>query len=295
MHAFIWMSGAIASFCLLAIGGRELSAGLPITPMLFFRSLISLTFISLVLCFIKEKSLIRVNRLPLHGFRNLVHFAGQYFWFLAMGLLPLAEVFALEFTVPLWTALIAALVLKEKITLRKSAAIVLGIFGVLVIVQPGVAMFEVGALVALAAAVCYALAHTAVKSLSSTEKPVAILFYMSLLQLPIALCFALPQWQWPQGIQWLWLTLMGLAALSAHYCITRAMLSTEVTTVVTLDFLRLPLIALVGGLLYQEEVGLSLFAGAALMLTGNLINLAKPAAEKPRQADKQQAAVPDRL
>ncbi|WDE06266.1 DMT family transporter [Thalassomonas viridans] len=293
MYAFLWMLGAITSFCLLAIGGRELDSDLPITPMLFFRSLISLAVISLVLLLIREKSLISVKRLPLHGFRNLVHFAGQYCWFLAMSLLPLAEVFALEFTVPLWTALIAALVLKERITLRKSAAIILGISGVLVIVQPGAAMFEAGALIALAAAVCYALAHTAVKSLSSTEKPVAILFYMSLLQLPLALCFALPQWQWPHGIQWLWLTLMGVAALSAHYCISRAMLSAEVTTVVTLDFLRLPLIALLGGLLYQEAVGLSLFIGAALMLAGNLINLAKPAGQKPRQADTQQTPAPD--
>ncbi|WDE14400.1 DMT family transporter [Thalassomonas haliotis] len=287
------MSGSIFSFCLLAIGGRELGGDLPVGLMLFFRSLFSLAFISLVIFFIKEKSQITINRLPLHGFRNLVHFAGQYCWFLAMGLLPLAEVFALEFTVPLWTALIAALVLKEKITLRKSAAIVLGISGVLVIVQPGVAMFDTGALVALAAAVFYALAHTAVKSLSSTEKPVAILFYMSVLQLPVALCFALPQWQWPEGIQWLWLVLMGLAALSAHYCIARAMLSTEVTTVVTLDFLRLPLIALIAGLLYQEGVGFSLFVGAALMLAGNLINLAKPVAGKAQQAGKQQAAVSD--
>jgi len=293
MHAFLWMSGSIASFCLMAIGARELSGELSIVQMLFFRSLIGLGCVSLILLFSREKALVGMGRLPLHGFRNLVHFAGQYCWFLAMSLLPLAEVFALEFTVPLWTALIAALVLKEQITLRKSAAILLGLAGVLVIVQPGAAMFDTGALVALAAAVCYALAHTMVKSLSGTEKPVAILFYMCLMQLPLALIFSLPQWQWPQGIQWLWLALVGLTALSAHYCIAKAMASSEVTTVVTLDFLRLPLIALIAGLLYQEGVAFSLFIGAALMLAGNLIGLTGPPPGKRQAAKQQQSPLAD--
>lgn len=275
MIAFLWMSGSVASFCLMAVGARELSGELSIFQMLSFRSLIGLLCLSVIMFFAKEKPAITTNRLPLHAFRNLVHFVGQYGWFLGMSLLPLAEVFALEFTTPVWTALIAAFFLNEKITSRKILAILLGLAGVMIIVQPGYAIVDSSALIVLAAALCYAMSHTATKSLSSSEKPLSILFYMCLLQLPMALCFSLTNWQWPQGLQWLWLTVVGLTALSAHYCIAKAMLHTEVTTVVTLDFLRLPVIALIAGLLYKEAIEPSLFIGAALMLAGNLLNTAR--------------------
>lgn len=277
MPVMLWMLGTLVSFCLMAIGARELSGDVSVFQMLFFRSLIGLFCISALVFFARQRASFKTERLVLHGVRNLFHFAGQFGWFLGIGLLPLAEVFALEFTVPIWTLLFAALALNEKITVRKLVAVVLGILGVLIIVQPGYAIVDPASFIVLGAAICYAITHTCTKSLSTSESALSILFYMCLIQLPIGLVLSLSSWVWPVGSQWLWLIVVGLTALSAHFCMAKAMLYAEVTTVVTIDFLRLPMIATVGVLLYQEPFEVSLMIGGGLMVAGNFLSIKRKA------------------
>jgi drug/metabolite transporter (DMT)-like permease len=275
MQAVAWMAGMLASFCLLAIGARELSGELSIAQTLFFRSVVGLLFLSSLFVFKKQKKTIRSGRIKLHIFRNVFHFAGQYGWFLGIGLLPLAEVFALEFTVPIWTLLIAATFLGEKVTPAKLISILLGMVGVLIIVQPGVGIVDAASLIVLVSAICYAISHSSTKSLSVTESPLSILLYMCLIQFPLGLILSLSSWTWPEGDQWFWLAIVGLTALSAHFCMAKAMQYAEVTTVVTLDFFRLPLITLVGVFFYAEQFEISLLLGGTLMFVGNLVNISK--------------------
>lgn len=256
----------------MAVGARELSGNVPIFQTQFFRSVVGLVCILFVFL-IRSKKIspsVRTERFRFHMFRNVFHFFGQYCWFFGLGLLPLAEVFALEFTVPIWTIIIAAIFLGEKITIRKVVAIILGLFGVVIIVKPGYAIVDSASLVVLAAAILFSLSYSITKSLSSTEDPLTILFYMCLLQLPIGLVLSISDWEWPAAMEWCWLVLVGLTALSAHYCMTRAMIFAEITTIVTLDFLRLPLIALVGVLVYEEQFEISLIIGGLVMLMANI-------------------------
>lgn len=283
MALFLWMSGALMSFCTLAIGARELSGELSIAQSLFIRSAIGLVFLSGVYFFQsrffkveKLKALTKQSRIKvvkLHLFRNVFHFIAQYGWFFGIGLLPLAEVFALEFTVPIWTLIIARFFLDEKVTMNKLIAIFLGTLGVVAIVQPGYALIDYASIIVLGSAVCFAIAHTTTKSLARTESPLTILLFMCLVQLPMGLFFSLSHWVWPQGEQWLWLTVIGVSALAAHYCLANAMKYAEVTTIITLDFFRLPLIALVGVIFYHEAFELPLLIGGALMLMGNLVGV----------------------
>lgn len=271
-----WMLGTLASFCLMAIGARELSGQMDTFLLLYFRSVIGLLIISLIIVARDELRLFKTQRFKLHSVRNLFHFGGQYGWFLGITLLPLAEVFAIEFTVPLWTAIIAALFLGERFTFKKLCSIVLGITGVMLILQPGIELIDPASFIVLGAAICYAISHSSTKSLSSTESPLTILFMMCLLQLPISLLFSLPYWVLPERQQWLWLSIIGVTALSAHFCMTKAMQFSEVSLVVTMDFLRLPIIAMVGVAFYSESFNLTLIAGAFIILLGNLINLYSP-------------------
>ncbi len=275
MVVLAWMSGTLMSFCLMALGARELSGDIPVFQTLFFRSAIGLILISLLILLLDKKQVFRSERVALHTFRNTFHFFGQYGWFVGIGLLPLAEVFALEFTVPIWTAIIAALFLREKITPRKAVSISLGALGVVVIVRPGVEIVDAASLIVLGAAICYAVSYTATKSLSSSESPLTILFYMCLVQLPVSFFLSMSVWTWPAGIQWLWLVVIGVTALSAHFCLVKAMRYAEVTTVITLDFLRLPLIGVLGVLLYNEAFELYLLIGGVLMLFGNWVNFSR--------------------
>ena len=294
MHAITWMSGSLLSFCLMAIGARELAGEIPVFQTLFVRSAVGLLCVVAILYVTKQAALIKTKALGLHVFRNGFHLAGQYGWFLGIGLLPLAEVFALEFTVPIWTAIFASIVLKETLTRRKLIAIACGLLGVLVIVQPGVAIVNVASLIVLGAAICYAIAHTSTKALSATEKPIVILFYMCLVQLPVALALSLSAWVWPVGVQWVWLVSIALSALSAHYCMVKAMHYAEITIIVTMDFLRLPLIAMLGMLLYQEHFEFAIMLGGALMLLGNLVNAWGAPASTREQAGTREALKPRR-
>nr|WP_086939932.1 DMT family transporter [Thaumasiovibrio occultus] len=264
------MLGALSSFSLMAVGARELSGEIVTSQVMVFRSLIGLVVITAIMLLTGNRHAFATKRVPLHGARNLFHFAGQYGWLVGISVLPLAEVFALEFTVPLWTALIAWLFLGERLTKRKLSAIVLGLIGVLVIVKPGMEVFNLYSLVVLGAAFCYAISHSATKSLAATENPLTVLFYMCAVQLPVAVLLTLGEWIMPSAAQWGWLAIVGGTALTAHFCMTKAMQSAEVSLVVIMDFMRLPAIGIVGMLLYGETIELSLFVGALIMLLGNL-------------------------
>ena len=276
MRAFSWMSGALISFCLMAIGARELAGVISTFQILFVRSVVGLVVVTWVIFQTQRSSLFQTSRFKFHLTRNVFHFFGQYGWFLGIGLLPLAQVFALEFTTPLWTLVFAALFLKESLTFKKSIALVLGSIGVYLILSPGSEIVSPAAAYVIGAAIFYALAHVSTKVLSATDDPLTVLFYMCLIQLPIGLLFGVGGFVAPTLMQWVWLTLIGLTALTAHFCITKAMKTTDASVVVTLDFLRLPLIAAVGVLVYGEAFKPMLLVGAALMLVGNLINSYKP-------------------
>ncbi|MBA5763788.1 DMT family transporter [Vibrio sp. 404] len=277
------MVGALVSFCLMAIAAKELSGAVSTFQVLFIRSAISLLIVVVIIVLSGNRHWMNTKRFGWHGLRNISHLAGQFGWFIAIGMLPLAEVFALEFTVPFWTALLAFLFLKESISLRKLFAIVFGFVGVMVIVQPGFKQMDSGVLVILLAAICYSFAYISTRALAVTEAPITILFYMCVIQFPITLIFALFDWQTPQGMQWLWLLIIGITALTAHYCLSHAMKYADAAVVVTMDFLRLPAIAVVGALFYAEKIELTLFLGALLMLFGNVVNLYQPKRERIKQ------------
>ena len=266
------MSGALLSFMTMAIGARELAGALGTFEILFFRSVIGLIAVSLLLGR-RGWHQISTTKLGLHVVRNCAHFGGQYGWFYGIAFIPLAEVFAIEFTVPVWTALLAALLLGERITRARIVAIALGIAGVWLILRPGSAVVHPAAIAVLLSAVGYALSHTLTKRLAGTDTPLAILFYMTIIQLPLGLIPALTNWVSPPPLAWPWLIAVGLTALSAHYCMARAFRLADATVVVPMDFLRLPLAAVIGFLFYAESIEAWVFAGALVILAGSLINI----------------------
>jgi drug/metabolite transporter (DMT)-like permease len=275
MNVFFWMMGALLSLSLMAIGARELAGEISTIQILLYRSVIGLVIITLIIFRSQKRQLFSTQRIKLHIVRNFFHFIGQYGWFLGLGLLPLAHVFALEFTVPIWTLIIAGIFLKEGITTRKVIAVLCGLLGVYVILNPGVEIVEYASLVVLAAAIGYSISHVTTKSLSRTEDSLTVLFYMCLIQLPIAFLLTIDDWILPNISQWFWLSIIGFSALTGHHCITNAMKLAEAGIVVTLDFLRLPLIAIAGVIFYNEPFEVTVLLGASFMLLGNMINITK--------------------
>ncbi|MBL4691638.1 MAG: DMT family transporter [Rhodospirillales bacterium] len=266
------MSGTLASLIAMALGGRELSSDMSTFEILFFRSLVGLAVVSVLLSRSGWKQ-IKSERPGLHVVRNLAHYVGQFGWFYGIALLPLAQVFALEFTLPIWTAILAPVLLKEHLSATRIAAIVFGFTGALIILRPGIVPVDTATLVVLIAAFGFALSHTLTKKLSRTDSALSILFYMTLVQLPLGLVPSLFDWVTPSMAHAPWLLLVGVTALSAHFCMVRAFLHADALVVIPMDFLRLPLIALIGLMLYGEALDLWVLLGAAVIFGGNFLNI----------------------
>jgi drug/metabolite transporter (DMT)-like permease len=210
-----------------------------------------------------------------HAMRNAVHYAAQYGWFVALTLIPLAQVVSIEFTMPIWSAALAVVFLGERMSGRKWFAVLLGLVGVAVIVRPGAGEIDIGQMIALGAALGFAISVVLVKSLTRTDAAVAISFWMLIVQSVIGLVPALMVWQWPSVHTWGWVVVVAFCGTYSHYCFARAMQHADATVVVPMDFLRVPLTALVGWLAYSERLDLFTLFGIGLILSGNVLNLAR--------------------
>ena len=276
--AALWMSGTLASFMAMAVGGRELAGQLSTFQILFFRSVIGCLIVGFLLWCGNWRQIL-TKQLRVHLLRNIAHFGGQFGWFYGIALIPLAEVFALEFTVPVWTAVLATVLLREQITRARVGAIILGVLGVFLILRPGLAVISPASLVVLGSAFCYALSHTLTRRLALVDTPLTILFYMTIIQLPLGLVTSIFDWMTPSLAMLPWIMVVGVAALSGHYCMARALAIADAIVVVPMDFLRLPLIAAVGFLFYGESLDWFVLAGGVVMFSGNFLNIQ---AEKKR-------------
>jgi len=278
--AALWMSGTLVSFMAMAIAGRQLSGQLTTFQILFFRSAIGLLIIGYLLWRSNWRQVF-TQHFKTHAIRNIAHFGGQFGWFYGIAVIPLAEVFALEFTVPVWTAVLATLLLGEQVTRARLTAITFGVMGVFLILRPGIAVVNPAALAVLGSALGYALSHTLTRKLAMVDTPLTILFYMTLIQLPLGFVTSIFDWTTPTAAMWPWILVVGVTALSGHYCMARALALADAIYVVPLDFLRLPLIAAVGFVFYGEPLDWLVLAGGALMFAGNLINIRAEKRRKP--------------
>ena len=273
-RAAVWMLGTLASFTAMALCVRELSSQMSTFQLLFFRSLVGLFVVSILLC--RSGWLqIRSKQLGLQIFRNIVHYGGQFGWFVGISLIPLAEVFAIEYTVPIWTMVFAAPILGERLTAMRMLIVTIGFTGVLVILRPGAEIIHIGAIAVICAAICYAMAHVLTKKLTSTDSTLAILFYMTVVQLPLGLIPSLGNWYWPLLSEWPLIAVVGLSALSAHYCLSSAFRLADASVVAPMDFLRLPLAAGFGIFVYNEPIDPFVIVGALIIMGGIYLNIHK--------------------
>ncbi|MEM9710407.1 MAG: DMT family transporter [Pseudomonadota bacterium] len=269
------MLGAILSFSAMAVAGRAVTVDLDVFEVMFYRSLIGIVLVLGIGGALDELHRIRARRLWLHGIRNICHFSGQNLWFFALTLIPLAQLFALEFTSPIWVMLLAALILGERLTGLKLAALAVGFAGALIVAQPGGGGDTLGRVTAAASAIGFAGSIVATKLLTRTEATVTILFWLTLIQAALGLIATGFDGDiaWPTAAAWPWLCLIAAAGLFAHLCLTTALTLAPATLVVPMDFLRLPAIAVIGALFYGEPLNLGVAMGALLILGANLLNL----------------------
>ena len=283
MKATVWMIGAMFSFSLMAVSGRELATNLNTFEIMLFRSIIGFLIVLAIGYFAKTLAEIKWDRLGLHLFRNLAHFSGQNLWFLAVASIPFSQLFALEFSTPVWVALLAPLFLGEVLTKQRVLAVILGFAGVLIVARPDINQFDFAIVAAIACAICFAGSMMATKSLTSDQSITCILFWLTLMQLAMGLVATVftGTITFPEGINIFWIVIVGIGGLTAHFCITNALALAPAIVVIPLDFMRLPLISVIGFLAYGEAFELPILVGAGVIFIAILLNLK---AEKQRQS-----------
>jgi drug/metabolite transporter (DMT)-like permease len=264
----------VLSFTAMAVSVRELQRHMGSFEIVLMRSLVMLAIV-LALLPRAGVSVVKTRKFAVHFWRNAIHFLGQVLWVYSLGALTLATVFAIEFTMPVWTALLAAIFLGEKLSVPRVVMLVLGLAGVMIIVRPGSEAFHPAALGMILGSLCYASSFIFTKRLTATDSALAVLFWMSVVQTPISLAAAVPQWVAPVAADLPWILAIGIGSFSAHYCMTRAMKLVDAMVVVPIDFIRLPLIAAVGTLMYAEPFDPLVIVGAAIIFAGTYYSLSR--------------------
>jgi drug/metabolite transporter (DMT)-like permease len=270
-QAGLWMAGWLTATLGMTVAGRELAQHVSVFEVMMLRSLIA-TLILTPIVLANGGFSARLSQLRLHLARNIIHYGGQYAWFSALLLIPLAEVIAIEFTMPLWIAVLAVAFLGERMFGFKIAALIIGFAGVLMIVKPGLTL-NPGHLVALSAALLFAGSVTLTKFITRRDTALTVIFMMFAMQSAIGAIPAWMTWSWPPLEDWKWVAVVALAGTVSHYCLSKAISLAEATVVMPMDFLRLPLTALVGYIFYAEGIDIWSVAGAAMILAANVINL----------------------
>lgn len=275
VKAALWMIGAIVSFSSMAVAGREVAYALDTFEIMMYRSLIGLFVVCLVLTATSNWHVVKRDKLGTHVIRNLAHFSGQNLWLYAVTAIPLAQVFALEFTSPLWVLVLSPLVLGERLTRMRSLCALVGFFGILVVARPSPETINPGVLAAAAAALFFATTNIVTKRLTRTETTGSIMLWLTAMQLVMGLIaagydgdIALP------GLAELPMVIViAIGGLTAHFCLTNALSIAPASVVIPFDFARLPTIAIVGMVFYNEALDIWVLVGAALIFGANYMNI----------------------
>ncbi|SNS56850.1 DMT family transporter [Antarctobacter heliothermus] len=275
LRGCLWMTGAIASFSVMAIAGRAVSLDLDTFEIMLFRSIIGIAIVVSVAGLAGRLGDITRRRMGMHLVRNIFHFSGQNLWFYSITAIPLAQVFALEFTSPFWVMVLSALILSERLTPNRVAAAIVGFIGILIVTRPSPETADIGQLTAALAAIGFAGSAVFTRLLTRTEKITCILFWLTVTQALFGLiCAGIDgDIAVPSAASMPWVALIAFAGLVAHFCLTTALSLAPATVVMPIDFARLPVIALVGVALYAEPLDPLVLVGALVIFGANYANI----------------------
>lgn len=275
LRGVLFMVASTASFSLMNVFIRMGAEDVPVTMQVFLRNFLTV-LVLLPLAFRNDFALLRTRRIKSHFWRATVGVIGMQVWFYCVSILPLNQATALSFTAPIFTTLVAVVLLKEKADLWRWLGIGASFLGVMIILQPG-GGFSWQSLLVLLATFMWALAGVLVKSLTSTETPLRIVFFMSMFMALWSLPPALYHWRWPTPEAWVILLAMATAAFFAQWLLAKAYKETEVVKLVPFDFGRLIFTALFAYLAFGETSQLHTWIGAAIILGCALLAIRRDA------------------
>ena len=240
----------------------------------FFRALFGLIF-ALPLLLKTGLGVLRTRHVGLYVLRGTSGTLSMLGSFWALAHLPLATAVSISYSTPLFVTIGAVLVLGEVVRARRWSAVAIGFIGVLIIMRPGANADPINhrtfdMLVALFGAAAASVSYIAIKYLSRTESPDAVVIYMSAIMTVLSFPVALRDWSWPNAMGWLWLVLTGLIATVAQLCMTRAYQRGEVSALIPINFIQLPVVVVGAWFVFGQRIDATTIAGAIIIVASNI-------------------------
>lgn len=259
-----WMCMATLISSISGAMVRELAGEIPTFELVFFRNLIAMAvLIPIVLR--QGVGLPDRSQLPYYGMRILFAFAAMVFLFYALARMPLADVYALQYTIPLFTILLAVLFLSQKADIHSWAAVFVGFVGTLIVMRPGIIEITLAALGAITAACLSAGSNTTIKILARKDNAEAITLWTNIGMLPLALIPTVFVWVTPTAEQWPLIIGVGVVSSIGGYCFTRAVSAADARIVQPFQFSRMVFATAIGWIMFSEFPDLWTWVGAAVI------------------------------
>lgn len=288
------MLAAMTSFASMSIILRHVTQDVHPFEVAFFRSFLGLIILLPWIVKAGGTRMLRTRRLGLFTLRGAFNVTSMLAWFTAVTMMPLADLTALSFTAPLWATLFAALVLHEVVRARRWSATAIGFLGALIILRPGFSDMNMGALLVLLSSATWAMTTIVIRVLTRTEESSTIVIWQALMMAILSLPPALLVWQWPTPEAFLWLCLLSGIATFGHMCHVRACSMQEVAALQPLEFAKLPVVALLAFLIYEEIPSIWVWVGAVIIFASGMYISYREARLKKSAGPASKSAVEDR-
>ena len=289
VRGVLWMLISSLFYALIYVVVRALSETFDVNQIVFFRAVLGSAFM-LPWLFTVGISALRTSKLGLYLWRMFFSYIGAVAWMYGIAGMPLADANALMFTMPLFTLVLAAIMLSERPGVHRWSATVVGFAGALIILRPGVIDISLAAIATLFAAAAFSAALIGSKKLTATENPNAMVFYLYTLMIPCAAIGAYFNWT-PPGVDDVPLLFaLGLCTVGAQQCQTRAFRAAPASLVVIVNYVQLPLIAFLGWMIFDQSTNLFTWMGAAVICLSTYYvsyREGRRAAEKNNKNDKE--------
>ena len=274
----------------MGAGVKFLSDDLHPIIICFYRSLMGLILITPFVVRNNFRAL-QTKNMRLQIFRASINVISMICWFSAIGMMHFEKATALGFTTPLFTTVLAVIVLGEVIRFHRTAALLLGFIGIIIIIRPGYVPFEFGTILMLVASFSFSFVLIFVKKLSATDSSITIIFYHLLYMTPVFFILSLFYWENINLNQLIIFTLMGASGLLSHWCLAQAFKMSDTTFVMPLQFTKLIWASLIGLFLFAEQPDIWTWVGGVIIFISVVYityreSFKKRGTQKPIQVDR---------
>jgi drug/metabolite transporter (DMT)-like permease len=269
----LWMIGATVLLAVAAAVAKWQTQFYPVGEVMFIRSLSGLVVCAALILPMSGFAVFATRRPGAHIARGVSQAISQTFTVIAVSLMPLAGAVAISFSAPLWAALLSILWLKERAGPVRWAVLLTGFSGVIIVTNPGVDAFQIGALFALGNAIMYGSVTVAVRGMTATESPSTLLMWQ---MVTMTLCHSvllLFGFRWPTAADAAMIAFGGIANAAAQYAWTKALLMAPTSAVSPFYYLMLVWAMVIGFVVWSDVPTPALFIGSAIVIASGLFLL----------------------